>query len=128
MRTSGVGSGGGYGSKQVVKVGVKAGPQRTSVVNPGGVAQMGAAPGGKMRGETHTSINSAVRIEERTARTPVPLGNALATNVGKGGPGTGRTVYASGSQHGLRPAQPLPAGRDTLSEYGPDVPGRRGRS
>jgi hypothetical protein len=36
------------------------------------------------------------------------------------GPGGGRTVYGSGSQHGLKPAQPSPEGKDILSEFGPE--------
>jgi len=31
---------------------------------------------------------------------PVKFGNEVALNVGKGGCGTGRTIYASGSQSG----------------------------
>jgi|SRR5262252_2097497 len=36
------------------------------------------------------------------------------------GPGGGRTVHRSGSQHGLQPAKPLPQGRNTLAEFGPE--------
>jgi hypothetical protein len=39
----------------------------------------------------------------------VPLGNEVALNVGKGGPGTGRDCHATGSQgvHGsVNPGQP----------------------
>jgi hypothetical protein len=55
------------------------------------------------------------------------LGNQLSTNVGKGGPGTGRTVMRSGSQsqHGAAVQGSTPPPRDILSEYGPDMPGRR---
>jgi hypothetical protein len=58
---------------------------------------------------------------------PVPFGNQVALNVGKGGPGTGRTVYASGSQGtqgGTIPGNPRPQGRDILSSYGPESGGR----
>jgi hypothetical protein len=59
------------------------------------------------------------------------LGNELATNVGCGGPGAGRTVYQRGmqAQHGSaaagsRNAAPdVPAtkpGRDILNDYGPN--------
>ena len=36
------------------------------------------------------------------------------------GPGGGRTVHRSGSQHSLPPAKPVPAGKDILSSYGPE--------
>jgi hypothetical protein len=48
------------------------------------------------------------RVSEATG-TPgsVPLGNAVAGNVGKGGPGTGRKLYGkSGSQCQTGPANP----------------------
>jgi hypothetical protein len=54
---------------------------------------------------------------------PTKFGNEIALNVGGGGPGKGRTVYASGSQGttgapaaGNPPAQ----GRDILGGYGPE--------
>jgi hypothetical protein len=53
----------------------------------------------------------------------VKFGNEVALNVGKGGCGTGRTIYKTGSQdqHG-QPAQgnPPSQGRDILSSFGPD--------
>ena len=36
-----------------------------------------------------------------------PLGNELAKNVGKGGPGAGRTVHPNGSQNKSPTAQPM---------------------
>jgi hypothetical protein len=41
---------------------------------------------------------------------PVKFGNEVALNVGKGGPGTGRDVHASGSQqqYGTNPGNPRP--------------------
>jgi hypothetical protein len=55
------------------------------------------------------------------------LGNEVALNVGKGGPGTGRTVMRSGSQgtHGSANPGHSPQPKDILSEYGPDIPGRK---
>ena len=43
------------------------------------------------------------------------------------GPGSGRTVYGSGSQSPTPTAQEMPAGREILGEYGPEIsgPGRR---
>jgi hypothetical protein len=37
-------------------------------------------------------------------------------NVAAAGVGGGRTVYESGSQHGLKPAHPMPPGRDPLNQ------------
>jgi hypothetical protein len=54
---------------------------------------------------------------------PVPYGNQLVNNVGKGGPGAGREVMACGSQgqHGSAAPGNAPAkNRDILSQYGPD--------
>jgi hypothetical protein len=49
---------------------------------------------------------------------PVPFGNSVALNVGKGGCGTGRTIYASGSQGtqgSVNPGSPRPnTHRDAL--------------
>jgi hypothetical protein len=41
-------------------------------------------------------------------------------NVAAVGVGGGRTIYKAGGQHGLKPAHEMPAGRDTLAEYGPE--------
>jgi hypothetical protein len=49
---------------------------------------------------------------------PVPFGNEVALNVGRGGPGKGREVFASGSQstHGsTNPGSPRPQGRGILT-------------
>jgi hypothetical protein len=53
---------------------------------------------------------------------PTPYGNAVALNVGKGGPGTGRDVHHCGSQgvHGGVAGSPKPQGRPILSQYGPE--------
>jgi hypothetical protein len=54
---------------------------------------------------------------------PVKFGNEVALNVGKGGCGTGRTIYKTGSQdmHGQAAPGNAPAkNRDILSEFGPD--------
>ena len=61
--------------------------------------------------------------------TPKPQGDTGIAGATKGpsgaGPGGyGRTIYAKGSQSPTPPAREMPAGRDTLSEYGPDMPGR----
>jgi hypothetical protein len=58
---------------------------------------------------------------------PVKLGVELATNVGKGGPGKGRTLYRTGTQgmHGRAAQGSSPKPVDILSQYGPDAKGSR---
>jgi len=59
----------------------------------------------------------------------VPLGNAKALDVGKGGAGTGRVIYGSGTNKTYGPVAGTsrPQGRDILNDFGPDSPGVRGR-
>jgi hypothetical protein len=56
----------------------------------------------------------------------VKLGNETAAEL-KGsacGPGKGRTIYRSGTQSAPT-TRAIPEGRPILSEFGPDVPGRK---
>ena len=50
----------------------------------------------------------------------VPLGNEVAGNVGKGGPGTGRTCTEWKPQGMPVTPQPIGPTKDTLAEFGPD--------
>jgi hypothetical protein len=62
------------------------------------------------------------QVDAGRGYTGAKYGNELATNVGKGGPGSGRTVMPCGSQgtHGsVNPGNSAPA-RDILSAFGPD--------
>jgi hypothetical protein len=110
---------GGQGSKVVRPTGTRDG-QKAFGMNPGHVAQYGAAIG------NHSTDGKQVlsyRGEPPHTASPisVPLGNSLAKNVGRGGPGTGRTVRACGSQQGVSPVRsPNAQGRDILSGFGPD--------
>jgi hypothetical protein len=82
-------------------------------VNPGFAGQIGTHVGNHI---TDGKVAAPTKVIERPAAAgpiSVPLGNAVATNVGKGGPGAGRTVMASGSQatHGpVNRGSPPPAG------------------
>jgi hypothetical protein len=54
---------------------------------------------------------------------PVKFGNEVALNVGKGGCGTGRTIYKTGSQGmqgNVAPGNAPAKNRDILSEFGPE--------
>jgi hypothetical protein len=114
-------SGGGLTSNKLVRPGVKSGPANTNVVSPRGASQLGAAQSGKMRQGAHTAVNTSLSVFERKAAEQ-PLGNAVALNVGKGGAGTGRTIYKSGYQgtHGNPDPGQSPGRRDILSEFGPE--------
>ena len=120
-RQSGTGSGGGLGSRNVVRPGVVVGA-RGREVGPRGVSQIGSAMGNHAT-ETARKLSGAVEAVHRApqpANGPggVPLGNAVALNVGKGGCGTGRTLYGqSGTNrtYGSPTGSPRPPGRDTLA-------------
>jgi hypothetical protein len=114
-------TGGGIGSRVNRSVGVRNGASATGV-RPGAVSQWGESVGNHAMGVSGMLRGPA---EKYTTATPaggrVPLGNEVAGNVGKGGPGTGRVVMRSGSQQGM-PVTPRAIGptRDTLAEFGPD--------
>jgi hypothetical protein len=81
-------SGGGITMNKNVSVPVRTG-QPAKGTSPGAADQFGAAQGSQR----------AVRMPEgRAYNSGVPLGNEVATNVGGGGVGTGRTTRAAGSQ------------------------------
>jgi hypothetical protein len=56
---------------------------------------------------------------------PTGIANAKQGHAGAGPGGGGRVIYRSGSQSPTPPAREIPATKDTLSEYGRDIPGRR---
>src|SRR5258708_6893927 len=89
-------SGGGATMNKVRSVGVKAGPPNTKIVSPSAVAQQGNSKGNHVmeRGTVRRPPDPLVQ----GTRPQVAMGNAVATNVGRGGPGVGRTIHASGSQ------------------------------
>lgn len=122
-------TGGGYGSRQHTdkKVGQKVEPV-THRANVAGVAQQGMATAFKKE----PLIQDKGYEPARMPATGVP-GNY---NSAPQGPGSGRTVYASGSQSTYGKVDPgqvnratdVPAtkpGRDILSMYGPEL--KRGR-
>src|SRR5215472_12434656 len=112
MRRSGVGSGGGIGMNKNVSPSVKTGTGSRGT-HPGGVAQLGQHVGDKAtHGNPKGTGYRGEPLHNNRSFQPVPFGNSVALNVGKGGPGTGRTLYGqSGSQgvHGAtNPGQPRP--------------------
>src|SRR5262245_2429060 len=87
----------------------------THKANLGGVAQQGSATAFKKE-----PLTSGRGYEP----APMPATGSRGTfNSASQGPGSGRTVYGSGSQSPTPTAQEMPAGRDTLAEYGPEISG-----
>jgi hypothetical protein len=93
---------------------------KPTAINPAGVSQR----------DVSTAFRKE-RVEMGPGYTQKPMGstgiaNARQGHAGVGPGGGGRTIYKSGSQSPTPPADGMPAGRDTLSEFGRDIPGRRG--
>jgi hypothetical protein len=109
-------SGGGITSNKLVRPGVK-NPTQTRSISPTGASELGSAMG-SLKGHG----NAATPLFDGKAVPQTNFGNEVARNVGKGGPGTGRTVYKTGTQqmHGAAAGTRPPASPDTLREFGPD--------
>jgi len=115
-------SGGGETMNKNRNVGVRWGDRMVNKVSPSGLSQVGTAVDPKV----------VTPVVEGRAKGFAPFGNELAKNVGGGGPGTGRTIYKTGSQQmwgsprqgEMNTAPDVPAtrtgGRDILKGYGPD--------
>src|SRR5262245_29264308 len=100
-------SGGGITSNKLVRPSGRVGPPSTNKVSVQRAAQIGI----------ETQFEKGPLIKGTAPQ--VPLGNAVALNVGKGGPGAGREVHHCGSQgqHGAATGSVKPA-VDILSQYG----------
>jgi hypothetical protein len=120
MRRSGIGSGGGYHTKQHVEKPVRTG-SGSKGISEGWVGQKGQLVGNHITDDKNTGYTGEKKFTGKNFQ-PVKFGNEVALNVGKGGCGTGRTIYSCGSQdqHGEVAGNPKPAGRDILSSFGPD--------
>src|SRR5262245_49178348 len=113
-------SGGGINSNKVVqsRSGAKVEPV-SKAGNVAGVAQQGLA--------TAFRKEPIIQGQGYTPKAMPATGIRGTFNSATSGPGSGRTVYPSGSQGATPPAREMPAGRDTLSEDGPDSATARGR-
>jgi hypothetical protein len=107
MRGSG---GGGYGSRPHVEKPIRTGTGSHGT-NPGAVGQFGQKQGSHVTRSGESNYRGEPLHSGRSFN-PTKFGNELATNVGKGGPGAGRTLYGqSGLQetHGAtNPGNPRP--------------------
>ena len=111
VSSSGNQKGGGYGSRQHVEKPVRTGTGSRST-RPAGVAQVGQIQGDHVTNRDSTGYRGERLHNPERNFQPVPFGNSVALNVGKGGCGTGRTLYGqAGSQgtHGAtNPGSPRP--------------------
>jgi len=115
-------SGGGINSNKTVqsRSGAKVEP-RSTAIDPAGVSQR----------DVSTSFRKdPVEVGPGYSTKSMPatgIANARQGPPGAGPGGGGRTIYKSGSQSPTQVAKPMSAGRDTLSEYGPDSITARGK-
>ena len=112
--------GGGYGSRQHTERPVRTGSGSRST-RPAGVAQIGNIVGDHVTNKDSTGYTGERLHNPERNFQPVKFGNEVALNVGKGGCGTGRTLYGqAGSQgtHGsVNPGNPRPnRQRDALEQ------------
>ena len=110
MRRSGPGSGGGIGMNKNVRPSVRTGDGSHST-SPGYVSQLGNKVGSHVTREGDTGYRGEKMHDNRNFQ-PVKHGNELALNVGKGGCGTGRTLYgqcgSQGTYGAVEPGSPRP--------------------
>lgn len=115
------GAGGGPGSKSLAKVNTYfTDHQSARGVNPGHVAQFGEAQGNRAM-DKQTNYRGDPKGTAAPAGGAAPLGNAVATNVGGGGPGTGRVLYGqcgTQQQYGKPEGTVRPPGR-SFDDRGP---------
>jgi hypothetical protein len=104
-------SGGGIAMNKNRSVGQRVAPRTTNVINPAQPDYLGQ--------QTAFAKGGFVK---RKAPDFAPMGNTLTNNVGKGGPGTGRTLHGqSGSQGCHGPVTgTVRYGADILKDYGPE--------
>jgi hypothetical protein len=113
MRGSG---GGGYGSRPHTEQSVRTGTGSRGT-RPGGAESIGKIYGDHVTNKDNTGYRGPKFHDDKSFQ-PVKFGNEVALNVGKGGCGTGRTLYGqAGSQgtHGTPAGTQRPAGRGILN-------------
>src|SRR6516164_6891639 len=123
---------GDINSNKNVEVRVRTGAGSREV-RPGGTNAPGSSYGSHVTNQSDTGYRGPKFYGDKSFQ-PVPFGNEVALNVGKGGCGTGRTIYKTGSQGtqgNVAPGNPprVPD-RHIIESYGPDYrrPGNPHRS
>jgi len=86
----------GIRSKNLVHKPVRTGAPREHI-QKAGVAQLGEMQGNHATNKGATNYKGVGLIGPKSPIS-VSLGNEVALNVGGGGPGTGRTIYKTGTQ------------------------------
>ena len=86
MRRSGIGAGGGYGSRTITHPPINTGRGSMSS-RPAGVAQIGQSQGNHITNKGATDYKGERLHNPERNFNPTKFGNELATNVGKGGCG-----------------------------------------
>jgi hypothetical protein len=116
MAMSGHRPGGGIASRVNVSPQVRVGTGSRGT-RPTGVAQIGNMVGDHATHVRGSTGYTGERLHNDRSFQPVKFGNEVALNVGKGGCGTGRTIYRTGSQdqHGDVAGSRRPTGRDILN-------------
>jgi hypothetical protein len=89
----------GISSKNLVHPKVRTGTGSRGT-HPGGVAQLGQHTGDHTTNRPGSTGYRGEPPHNNRNFNPVKYGNELATNVGRGGPGTGRTLYGQAGSQG----------------------------
>ena len=115
-------SGGGINSNKTVqsRSGGKVEP-RSTAINSAGISQ---------RDVSTAFRKEPVEVGPGYSTKPLPATGVAGARQGPAGAGPGgggRTIYPSGSQSPTPTAREMPAGRDTLAEFGPDSVTARGK-
>ena len=97
------GSGGGAKSRQVTHVG---GSDLTRKVSVNQVSQLGQSIGTHVTGAGGREVTRPNQPLYAPTPAATELGNKCCLDVGRGGPGVGRTVYPTGSQGQQGPVNP----------------------
>jgi len=94
--------GGGIASKQHVSIPVRTGSGSRNA-RPAGVAQLGQIQGDHTTNRPGSSGYTGEPLHGPASRNfqPTPFGNEVALNVGRGGPGAGRTLYGQAGSQGM---------------------------
>jgi hypothetical protein len=118
-RNSGHRPAGGIASRVNVSPSVRTGTGSRGT-HPGGVAQLGQHVGDHTTNRPGSSGYRGEPLHQDRSFQPVKFGNEVALNVGKGGCGTGRAIYKTGSQGtqgNVNPGNPRPnTYRDALDQ------------
>jgi hypothetical protein len=120
-------TGGGEGSNKHTKITPVVGSNQTRKTNVDAVSNSGRAVGNHASdsGGGNTTTRPNVPLHQ-PAKAATMLGNAKALEVGRGGPGTGRTVHPSGGQSYYGQAENLQGMVDSRGSISPHGSGNAG--